>query len=86
MAREEATYAVPERPEATYNGRDYRLLLYDCGTDTNPYSRGASAFGAFGNYAVIAEVTATDAWDGDEAAALASFLEGCHFSAANLKR
>ena len=79
MAREEDTYAVRERREERRNGRDYSLLLYDCGSDTNPYSRGASAFSRYGKYVVIAELTCTDAFDGDEVALLGAFLDGCHY-------
>jgi len=85
MAREEATYAVRERFEQAINGQDYSLLAYDCGSDTNPYSRGVSAFGRFGNYVVIAELTCTDGFDGDERQMLTRFLEGCHYSSENLK-
>lgn len=79
MAREEDTYAVRERRDAAHNGHDYRLLLYDCGSDTNPYSRGASAFGQYGKYVVIAELTCTEAFEGDEEAILSDFLDGCHY-------
>ena len=86
MAREEETYAVRERREETYNGQSYSLLLYDCGSDTNPYSRGISAFSTLGNYTVIAELTCTDAFEGDEQALLAGFLNGCHYGSDNLKK
>lgn len=79
MAREEDTYAVRERREETHNDRDYRLLLYDCGSDTNPYSRGVSAFALYGKYVVIAELTCTEAFDGDEEAILSGFLDKCHY-------
>ena len=85
MAREEATYAVRERSEAAYNGRDYALLAYDCGSETNPYSRGVSAFSRLGKYVVIAEVTCTDAFGGDERQILSDFLNGCHYGSENLK-
>ena len=83
MAREEQTYSVRERREETHNGRDYALLFYDCGSDTNPYSCGVSAFALYGKYVVIAELTCTDAYDGDEAIVLAAVLDGCHFGAAD---
>ena len=85
MAREEETYAVRERRDATHNGQTYSLLVYDCGSDTNPYSRGVSAFSKFGSYVVIAELTCTDAFTGDEQQMLAEFLNGCHYASANLK-
>lgn len=79
MAREEATYAVHERRNEAHNGREYELLLYDCGSDTNPYSRGVSAFALYGKYVVIAELTCTEGFDGDEQVLLADFLDGCHY-------
>lgn len=82
MAREMDTYQVRERRDETHNGHDYRLLVYNCGSDTNPYSRGISAFTQFGHYVAIAELTCTEAFDGDEAALLADFLDGCHYGAA----
>ena len=85
MAREEETYAVRERREETYNGQTYSLLIYDCGSDTNPYSRGVSAFSRFGNYVVVAELTCTDGFTGDDRQMLADFLNGCHYSSQNLK-
>ena len=85
MAREEASYQVRERREETWAGQTFSLLIYDCGSDTNPYSRGVSAFGLFGNYVIIAELTCTADFEGDEQALLRHFLEGCHYASSNLK-
>ena len=79
MAREEKTYTVRDRRNETHNGQDYSLLLYDCGSGTNPYSRGVSAFGLYGSYVVIAELPVTTAFEGDEEAMLSGFLDCCHF-------
>ena len=79
MAREEQTYAVRERRSETHNGQDYVLLLYDTASETNPYARGVSAFGLYGKYVVIAELTVTDAFTGNEAAMLSDFLDKCHY-------
>ena len=81
MAREAETYAVHSREPVQHNGVDFELLRYDCGSDTNPYSRGVSAFGRHANYAVIAELTCTAEYDGDEAKILSDFLDGCHYAA-----
>lgn len=85
LARGEENYAVRSRGAAAHNGVDYTLLVYDCGSETNPYSRGASAFARFGNYAVLVELTCTEDFEGDEEALLAAFLDDCHYSSANLK-
>ncbi len=85
MAREEETYDIKEQREESFKGQTYSLLVYDCGSDTNPYSRGVSAFSTLGNYAIIAELTCTDAYPGDEQVVLADFLNGCHYGTDNLK-
>ena len=82
MGREEETYAVREHAGAAHSGIDYELLRYDVASDANPYSRGVSAFALYGKYVVIAELTVTEAFDGDEDAILSEFLDGCHFGAA----
>lgn len=80
MAREEETYEVWGRRSERVNDRDYSLLIYNCGSDTNPYSRGVSAFTRYGSYVVIAELTCTDAFTGDEQRLLTDFLNGCHYA------
>ncbi|MBQ3705732.1 MAG: hypothetical protein II888_04685 [Clostridia bacterium] len=86
MAREENTYRVEEKRSETHNGQDFQVLIYACGSETNPYERGASAFGVFGNYVVIAELTCTEDYEGDAAAQLGEFLDGCHYGSENLKK
>ena len=81
MAREEGTYAVRERRNETHNAQEYEMLIYDVDSDANPYSRGVSAFGRYGRYVVIAELTCTGDFEGDEQALLADFLDGCHYGA-----
>ena len=83
MGREEATYDVLEKREEVCNGQPYSLLIYSCGSDTNPYSRGVSAFSLYGSYVVIAELTCTEDFTGDEQQMLADFLNGCHYGAAS---
>ncbi len=78
MAREEKTYTVRERRSETHNGQEYSLLLYDCGSGTNPYSRGVSAFGLYNRYVVIAELPVTSGFDGNEEDMLSVFLDRCH--------
>lgn len=80
IARENETYTVTETRTVSCNGWDYTLLLYECGSDTNPYSRGAAAFSVCGNYAVSAELACRDCYGGDEEVVLLRFLEGCHYA------
>ena len=49
-------------------------------------SRGVSAFGLYGNYVVIAELTCTEEYEGDERQQLARFLDGCHYASEYLKK
>lgn len=81
MDRESDTYAVRETRTGTCDGQEYTLLLYDCASEDNPYSRGITAFAVFENYAVSAELTCLDGFAGDEAAILTAFLNGCHYAA-----
>ena len=62
----------------THNGQEYSLLLYDCGSGTNPYSHGVSAFGLYNRYVVIAELPVTSDFDGNEEEMLSGFLDRCH--------
>lgn len=75
------TYAVTGARTESCNGQEYTVLTYACGSDTNPYHRGVSAFAVFENYAVSVELTCLKEYTGDEAAILAAFLTGCHYSA-----
>jgi len=68
------------------NGQEYTVLAYDCGSETNPYERGVSAFGVYRSFVVVAELTCTEDYTGDEQALLAEFLNGCHYSAELLKQ
>lgn len=81
ITRTGETYAVTGTRTESCNGQEYTVLTYACGSDTNPYHRGVSAFAVFENYAVSVELTCLKEYTGDEAAILAAFLTGCHYSA-----
>ena len=74
------SYTVLETTSETRNGQEYTILTYEVESETNPYSRGVSAFGVYENYAVNAELAGLDAYTGDMAAILAAFLDGCHYA------
>jgi len=80
IAREEETYSVRQRREEVHNAQSYDLLCYDCDLENNPYNRGVSAFARYGRYAVVVELTCTEAFEGNEEAMLARFLDGCHYA------
>ncbi len=79
--RETDSYAVRETGTEVYNGQTYDLIYYDCVSDANPYQRGVTAFTVYGNYAVSAELTCRESYQGDEADVLADVLSRCHYSA-----
>jgi len=80
-ARQGDTYHITAAENQTRNGQDYTVSAYTCKSDTNPYSRGVSAFGVYGSYAVSAELNCQDSFTGDEAVILQDFLDGCHYAA-----
>lgn len=81
LAREEETYTILETRTETHNDQEYTVLIYECDSETNPYSRGASAFAVCGNYAVSAEFTCQEGYDQPATEVLSRFLDGCHYSA-----
>lgn len=74
-------YAVEEASEAVYNGQPFTVITYTYNSETNPYQRGASAFGIYRNYAVNVEISCREDFDGDAQTLLAGFLERCHYAA-----
>ncbi len=79
QARQDALYTAVSRQEAVHNGQSYIIAAYECGSETNPYSRGVSAFGVCGKYAVSMELNCREIFSGDEAEIMADFLDGCHY-------
>lgn len=80
IARQQETYTVAETWSETRNGQEYTLLSYTCGSETNPYSRGISAFTVYGTYAISAELACREEFTGQEREILLQFLDGCHYS------
>ena len=74
-------YRVEETREGAYNGQSFTVMTYTYVSETNPYQRGAAAFGVYGNYAVSVELSCMEDFDGDAQALLADFLEHCHYAA-----
>lgn len=62
------------------NGQTYSIVTYDCASDTNPYARGASAFGVYRNYAISVELQCQEMSGIDLRAVLAGFLANCHYA------
>ena len=74
-------YTIEDTFTAAYNGQEFTVITYTFASDTNPFARGASAFGVYRNCAVSAEMSCRDTFDGDAQAVLADFLENCHYAA-----
>lgn len=73
-------YDIEETGEAVYNGQAFTVMTYAYHSETNPYQRGASAFGVYRNYAVSVELSCVEDFDGDAPALLEEFLERCHYA------
>lgn len=82
QARQQETYTLGEGAAESFNGQEYTVTAYACGSETNPYSRGVSAFTVAGSYAVSAELNCREGFAGSETEMLAEFLARCHYSAA----
>ena len=80
ITRQQETYTVTETWNESRNGQEYRLLAYTCGSETNPYSRGVSAFTVYGNYVISAELACREGYTGQEREILLQFLGGCHYA------
>lgn len=74
-------YAVEDTAAETCNGQEYTVITYTYTSETNPYVRGASAFGTYGNYAVSVELSCAEGFEGGAREVLKDFLEHCHFVA-----
>lgn len=79
MANEQ--YAVEETKAETYNGQEFIVITYTYTSESNPYSRGASAFGTYGNYAVSAELSCQEGFEDGALETLENFLDHCHYAA-----
>lgn len=76
----ERQYTVEGTAEETHNGQDFTVITYTFDAETNPYARGASAYGVYRNFAVSVEFTCRQGFDGDAAQYLALFLDNCHYA------
>lgn len=78
MARQQ--YIIEGTTTQTHNGQEFSVITYSFGSETNPYGRGASAYGVYRNYAVCVEFVCQPYFDGDAAQLLARFLDNCHYA------
>ena len=80
MDREKESYEILEEREVTVADMTYTVLDYRVLSDSNPYSRGASAFAVFGDYSINVEFSERDLCSEDPDQVLEDFLSACHYN------
>ena len=81
MDRERQSYDVWGERTLEIGGQTYQILDYQVVTESNPYSRGTSAFTVYGDYTITVEAAGTEEYEEDTAQVLADFLSACHYNA-----
>jgi hypothetical protein len=74
-----SSYEILGEEAITAGGQSYTLLTYSCTGEDNPYARGISAFGAFGNVSACMEFTCIEEFSGDLRELFLVFLECCSY-------
>ena len=80
MALEKKSYQTGEALTETYAGQEFDLLPLLQAGESNPYTHGAAAFAARGDWAISVELLCRDSFQGDPQACLTEFLSGLHYS------
>ncbi len=75
-----AQYDVADTFTESHNGQEFTVITYTFDSETNPFARGASAFGVYRNYAVSVEISCREGFDRDELEGLREFLDHCHYA------
>ncbi len=73
-------YAIESTVQEVHNGVDFTVITYTFESETNPYARGASAFGVYGSCAVSVEFACQEGFGEDAAQLLTRFLDHCHYA------
>ncbi|MDE6747611.1 MAG: hypothetical protein K2K21_00905 [Lachnospiraceae bacterium] len=73
-------YELIKEDEITCNGQTYTLITYSYIKESNPYARGASAFGVYEGNAVCVELACRDNFTDDPESILTDFLDNCTYS------
>lgn len=79
-ARERESYESGGALDKTCAGQDFELLPLLRGSEDNPYTHGAAAFGARGGWAICVELLCRDTFQDDAQACLTRFLSGFHYN------
>ncbi|MDE7242922.1 MAG: hypothetical protein K2O18_02950 [Oscillospiraceae bacterium] len=75
-----AQYNVTDTYTESHNGQEFTVITYTFSSETNPFAKGASAFGVYRNYAISVEFSCQEGFDRDELESLREFLENCHYA------
>lgn len=73
-------YELVKEEEITCHGQTYTLITYSYKNESNPYARGASAFGIYENNAVCVELACRDSFTDDPESILIDFLDNCTYN------
>lgn len=78
LARQQ--YSIEATDTQTHNGQEFAVITYTFDSETNPYARGASAYGVYRNYAVSVEFACRQDCEGSAVQLLSQFLDNCHYA------
>lgn len=80
LASAKNKYELIKKEEITCNGQKYTLITYSYINESNPYARGASAFGIYESNAVCVELACRDIFTDDPESILTDFLNNCTYN------
>lgn len=81
LASARDSYDIQSEDSLTCGGVTFTVVSYRCTGETNPYSRGVSAFGRCGTTAICAEYLCLEDYTEDLETELTAFLNSCDFQA-----
>lgn len=73
-------YELIKEEEIICNGQTYTLITYIYKNKSNPYARGASAFGVYEDNAICVELACRDNFTDDPESILTDFLDNCTYN------
>lgn len=74
-------YTIADTTQQTCNGQEFTVLTYTFSSETNPFSRGVSAFTTYDTWAISVEFACQDTFEEDAWEIMSDFLEHCHYAA-----
>lgn len=80
LASAKNNYDLIKEEEIICNGQTYTLITYSYIKESNPYARGASAFGVYEGNAVCIELACRDNFTDDPESILTDFLDNCTYN------